>query len=416
MKVAVVLILVALAITARALTAEELAAAEDSDSYDMTYAETIVMKNKPVVAMAMPQHVLDMRHCDLARSAIARHILSSDLLREASHAEYAFPTTCPFAPASDPMSAYARQRRRIASGALHKCDLCGKTFGSLWHLDRHQLRMHAALVPATARVCLADYCALLDCEGYVRANPTVAAEIVSEQWAQGQPTTAGSSTRTPSVPAPAVDFPVAVPFSPSAAPTCAGFDLTVCHRVLAQCFPPGVSRAATRLHSIYAPQICDAHRCAHADDAGAGDVTTGRGADYRGSHSTAAAAGAAGASAAETAGPTSTSPSKPPELFGHGLTSRLMAIDAADLSTGLYYDPHAETRAVRRAPKPQTTWDKVWGGVVMMVVLLVVFAYVGMLVVYCDAMSLGTGRRDRGDDKWGSMGAGVARPKGNKRM
>lgn len=311
------------------------------------YAAAVAASQPAPRLTVVPPHVLALADCDLQRSALARHIIETELLPEVTASGYAWPAACPFNPALDALAPFRSERKRHASGT-HYCKLCSRHFQSAWHLERHFLRAHAAFVPATARVCLADHCDLLDCAGLAASDPDLAAGLTTapstartrasaaatEKAAAAAARAAQAATETGYEPDAETAAVLALAARPSAglvrpretafAATrgpyepghCGDFSPAYCLRVVDLCFPAAASADATRLNLIFSQQLCAQHRCAAAAAAAASP---------HGHSST--AAGAAGATA---------------PWWDMGLSALLTpsrwhaAADDADLASGLY--------------------------------------------------------------------------------
>jgi hypothetical protein len=403
--------------------------------------------------MPVPPHVTALQPwCDLQRSALARHILSEDLYPEVEHSPgFLYPPQCQLNPALDVLAVFTPERKRAAAGT-HFCKICAKHFQSAWHLDRHFLRAHAALVPTTARVCLADYCDVLDCAGFALAYPERALALTTE------PTTAQTRTRRSApVPTPqqtmtavgtrkgtgvgsraravavvsgtgtvananagagegegadadaemglaaetraatAGDFTLVSGLTSGS--DCGRFDAMYCSRVFEQCFPPSASAEAARLNVIFTQHFCEQHRCAAA-------ATARAGAGAQAGAGTAAGSGSSAGTASVTAvGPGASAGAGAGSVSTAHLSFRAAA-DATDLASGLYSDPLGQAPPARRAARgsaaaaANTLVQRLWYGVVFAAVLAVAGAYGVMAFVYCDALRLnledGNRRRQRG--------------------
>jgi hypothetical protein len=195
--------------------------------------------------------------CSVRDSRKARALLS-DLIFDHLPVDYRLPSSCPFNTDYDFTAPLEAFREKIRP-AVWRCSECEKQFkGENW-LDQHLERSHFnrsessrpanqpkvsdSLISASPRVCLADYCSILDCD-HRESSRYQEVKITSKRRDNRQ-----ESEENPSL----NEIP---PCNPKQVER----DRLECFNVLSQCFPL-VSSSSNSFHSQFSASICGHLTC-----------------------------------------------------------------------------------------------------------------------------------------------------------
>lgn len=104
--------------------------------------------------------------CDRGAAREARAIIARTLTPLAAQHGADVALACPLHPEHDHLLPHELQKKAVTQWQW-RCGVCGKLFRSERYLDMHMERKHPDLLNSNATTCLAEYCDVLQCPGWL---------------------------------------------------------------------------------------------------------------------------------------------------------------------------------------------------------------------------------------------------------
>merc|ERR1712087_1000605 len=111
-----------------------------------------------------------MSSCSRPLSREARELIKTRVLAAAAAAGVQIIEQCPLHPTHDEWLSRQERHKTYLAGQLWRCEFCSKTFKTERYLDDHLDRQHAPPLHNSSNVCVADFCDILGCAGWIAAE------------------------------------------------------------------------------------------------------------------------------------------------------------------------------------------------------------------------------------------------------